>query len=193
MTAARVDPLTLDVPYRRDAEGPAAPVRVLLLVPHGAALLFVAALAGAAAAAALVAVAATGRYPRACWYLVEGAARWLLRVGSYVLLLTDADPPFALYDVPTHPVRAALERPPGGRVARWRPAVAWLLVLPQTALLPLLYAGVFLADAVAAASVALGRGFPRWMFDAAVRVMRFHCRVGAYALCMTSRYPGFRV
>jgi hypothetical protein len=176
----------------REGLGRPLPARVVLLVPHGAALLFVVVLAAGAAAVALVAVAVTGRYPRACWYVVEGTARWLLRAGAYLLLLTDAYPPFALYDVPSHPVRAGLEPPAGHRMARWRPPVAWLLVLPQTALLPLLYLGLFAADAVAAVSVLFGRGFPGSVFDASVRIMRFHCRVGAYALCMTPSYPGFR-
>jgi len=45
---------------------------------------------------AAVALLFTDRYPRGLWDLVVGVNRWGLRVGAYVLLLTDDYPPFRL-------------------------------------------------------------------------------------------------
>ena len=47
--------------------------------------------------AALVAIVATGRYPRGLFDFVEGVLRWANRVTAYAfLMLTDQYPPFRL-------------------------------------------------------------------------------------------------
>jgi hypothetical protein len=129
----RYPPFTLadvpDYPARLAVDGPPAPRRWLPLLawlfalPH---LLLIAALtagvdwtfdssdlriqapgvAGLAVLVAGIALLFTGRYPKGLYDLLVGAWRWSLRVGAYVMLLTDRYPPFRLDqggDEPTGP------------------------------------------------------------------------------------------
>jgi hypothetical protein len=186
-------PLRLDVDYQERYRRWLPLVRLLLLVPQSIALLFVEIGAAFGWLLAALAVIATGRYPRGLFEYMTGVGRWQLRYAGYLYMLTDAYPPFALYDQPAYPVRVALEYPPGGRIARWRPLVAWLLVVPQALELLVLYTGMFLLQLVALVSIVLTGTLPRPAFDMTVRILRFHGRVIAYAFFLTERYPGFVV
>jgi hypothetical protein len=168
-------------------------VKWLLAAPHAIALLFIEIGLLITILVSAVAVLVTGRYPRGLFQFMVGGARWLLRVTAYLYLLTDAYPPFALYDQPSYPVRFDLDYPPDGRVSRWRALLAWVLVLPQLVALPFIYIGVYLMILLALFSILFTRMFPPGVFDFVVRVLRFHSRVNAYALFMTERYPRFKL
>lgn len=193
ITADVESPLRLDVDYQEHHRRWLPLVRLLLLVPQSIALLFVEIGAFFAGLAAAVAVIATGRYPRALFDYATGVGRWQIRYAAYAYMLTDRYPPFALYDQPAYPVRVTLEYPPEGRIARWRPLVAWLLVVPQALELLVLYTGMFLLQLVAFVSIVLTGTLPRPAFDMTVRILRFHGRVIAYGSFLTERYPGFAV
>jgi hypothetical protein len=180
-----------EVTYQERYARATAPFKWLLLAPHTIALLFVELAMVVAWVVSAVAVVATGRYPRGLFDFNVGGARWLVRYAAYLYLLTDAYPPFALYDQPSYPVRFALDYPPGGRVARWRPLFAWALVLPQLVLLVVLYTAMLLLVLVAAGSIVFSGRYPRSAFDIVVRTLRFHSRVNAYGFFMTQRYPSF--
>ena len=71
-------------------------VKWLLVIPHIlilAVLIFLAELAGLVM---VIAVLATGRYPRGIFDFLVGVGRWSARVNAYAYLLTDRYPPFSL-------------------------------------------------------------------------------------------------
>src|SRR5436305_1358877 len=76
------------------------------------------------------AVIITGRYPEGMFNYMVGVMRWGTRVAAYVYLTTDRYPPFSLEDDREYPVRLNVEYP--AHIARWRPLVNWLLVIPTS-------------------------------------------------------------
>jgi Domain of unknown function (DUF4389) len=186
-------PVQYDVAYQERYVRWLPLVKWLLLLPHLIAFIFLSIAQVFACLWAGFAVVITGRYPESVFDYVVGVARWDMRIVAYWYMLTDDYPPFALYDMPSRPVRATLEYPPGGRVARWRPLFAWLLVLPHFVALVFLYIGLYLLLLVAFFSILFRGAFPRPIFDLAVRVLRWHAHVAGYALFTTATYPGFAI
>jgi len=70
--------------------------RIILVIPHLVALLFLGIAASFVALVAFFAVLFTGRWPEGMRSFVLDVYRWYLRVQTYFLLLTDVYPPFAL-------------------------------------------------------------------------------------------------
>jgi hypothetical protein len=186
-------------------------VKWLLVIPHAIvlALLWIAFVV--LGLLAIVAVAFTGRYPRAIFAFNLGVLRWTWRVGfyAYSALGTDRYPPFTLADVPGYPARLEIpypERLPRGLwLVRW-----WIVALPHYLVVaalagggiwlagsagdPRLQLGVITALALAAGLVLLFTGrYPRGLFDLLLGLDRWVVRVGAYAVLMTDEYPPFRL
>lgn len=63
-------------------------------IPHGIALMFYGLAAVVVTCIAWFAILFTGKYPRGMFDFVVGLFRWHMRVNAYLLLLTDAYPPF---------------------------------------------------------------------------------------------------
>lgn len=80
-------------------------VKWLLVIPHLIILYVIGAIAGIALVIAWFAILFTGRMPRGLHDFVTGYHRWLYRAMTYLLLLTDAYPPFTMDHVPS-PSRA---------------------------------------------------------------------------------------
>ena len=73
--------------------------RVLLAIPHMIVLYVLNALVGVVTLIAWFAILFTGNYPRGMFDFAVGVLRWQMRVGTYMLLLTDAYPPFTTAQV----------------------------------------------------------------------------------------------
>ena len=182
-------------------------VKWLLAVPHYLILALLWIAFPVLTAVALIAVVATGRYPRAIFDFNVGVLRWSWRVAfySYGALGTDRYPPFTLgrADYP-----ATLEIPYPERLSRGKALVKWwLLALPHYLVIAVLagaFTGGWLGDLqapglnallVAFAAIALlftGR-YPREIFALVVGINRWVLRVIAYAALLRDEYPPFRL
>ncbi|MGH2558889.1 MAG: DUF4389 domain-containing protein [Thermomicrobiales bacterium] len=71
-------------------------VKWLLIIPHAIILYFLILAVGIVHTIAWFAILITGSYPRGLFDFMTGVSRWANRVLVYVMLLTDAYPPFTL-------------------------------------------------------------------------------------------------
>ena len=89
--------LDLDYPDARSDLNRWLPlVKWLLVIPHIVVLAFLGIGAVVVIVIAWFAILFTGRYPRSLFDFTTGAMRWSNRIGAYLLLLTDAYPPFRM-------------------------------------------------------------------------------------------------
>ena len=166
-------------------------VKWLLAIPHYLALTVLGILAVVVAIVAGIATITTGRYPRGMFDFLVGVGRWNANVTAYLLLMTDRYPPFSLARVDGYPVSFDVDYPEDGRIARWRPILHWLLVIPfaivasVVALLGSIC--VFLAFFV----ILVTAKFPTGLFDIALISSRWQIRATAYLRWMTPKYPPF--
>jgi hypothetical protein len=161
----------------------------LLPIPHWFALFFVYIGTFLAIVVAWFAVLITGRYPRGLYDYVAGTLRWTNRVTAYSYLMTEQYPPFSLGDEPQYPIRTHFEYPPN--IARWRPLVHWILVIPHVIALWFVGIGAFFAFVIAWFAVVFTRTWPPGLFNFMAGYLRWNTRVSAYALWMTEEYPPF--
>ena len=165
-------------------------LKPLLALPHvilltASAVLLVLLYLGSA-----VSVIATGRYPRKLFAPLSAWLAWAWRILAYVCLLTDTYPRIIPNPKSTESVGMQIYLPPGGRVGRWRPFVAWVLVLGQLMFLPVVYASLALMVALAFFSILFTRMFSCGIFDFIVDALRFNAWLIVYCLFMTEQYPG---
>ena len=122
-------------------------VKWLLALPHWIVLAFVWIGAFFAVVASWFMVLFTGKYPEGIHSFITGTYRWTTRVTAYTMLMTDRYPPFSFEADDEYPARLdiAYTEP----IARWRPLVHWLLVIPYYlvayVLLLVAYVVVFIA------------------------------------------------
>lgn len=82
--------------------------RYLLAIPHFILAIVYGIGAFLAVIGAWFALMITGRYPEGLYDFVSGVLRWGSRLNAYVLLVTDAYPPFDLGEHPEYPVRVPI-------------------------------------------------------------------------------------
>ena len=162
-------------------------VKGLLLFPHWLALVFIWIGAFFALVGAWFAVLFTGKFPPGIHRFLTGTYRWTTRVSAYGMLMTDRYPPFSLDHDENHPVRfdVAYEE----QIARWRPLVHWLLVIPYALVAGVLLFVAYFVVVIAFFSILFTKKFPEGMFDFNVVTLRWQNRANAYNLWMTEKYP----
>jgi hypothetical protein len=79
------------------------------------------------------------------------------------------------------------------RVARRRPLVNWLLVIPLSLWLTMLAGGAAAVSVAGWFAILFAGRLPQRLGDYLVAVLRYQWRVLAYLYGLTDRYPGFRV
>ena len=140
-------------------------------------------------AATLLMIVFRQRYPR--WWFDFGRefARFGMRVGAYMALLTDEYPS----TTDEQSIHLELDYPDVEQgLNRFLPLVKWLLAIPHYIVLALLAIGAILAIFIAWFAVLFTGRYPRGLFDYVVGVARWGLRVQAYAiLLVTDRYPPF--
>jgi hypothetical protein len=214
MSAAEVYPVRVDASLDAPLSRWLWLVKWVLVIPHYIVLGFLWIGFVILSAVALVAIVATGRYPRGIFEFNVGVLRWTWRVQYYAIgaFGTDRYPPFMLADDPSYLAHLEVEYPQrlsrGLALVKW-----WLLAIPQYIIVALFtgsglwfgwqegsrdwsWGGIGLIGilAVIAAVVLLVTGrYPGQIFDFVLGMNRWVLRVAAYAGLMTDRYPPFRL
>lgn len=187
-------------------------VKWVLVIPHVVVLVLLWFAFAILTLVALVAIVATGRYPRGIFDYNVGVLRWSWRVGyySYSALGTDQYPPFTLGEAPGYPASLSVDYPErlsrGLALVKW-----WLLALPHYVVVGLLtgpqvawqdvdgtrYEGqiglIGILVLVAGVVLLVTGTYPQSVYDLVLGLNRWVYRVAGYAGLMTDVYPPFRL
>ena len=222
MAAAQAYPVRVDASLDPPLSRGLWLIKWILVIPHYIALAFLRLAFVVLSAVAMVAIVATGRYPRAIFAFNVGVLRWTWRVQYYAIgaFGTDIYPPFTLADDPAYPAHLEVEYPQrlsrGLALVKW-----WLLAIPQYLIIGLFTGGMPWWDwrlgpyylfpifsvapvnggfgligllAVIAAVVLLVTGrYPEQLYNFVLGLNRWVLRVAGYAGLMTDKYPPFRL
>jgi hypothetical protein len=182
-------PVRLDIEYPDRLSRLLIFVKWLLAIPHYFALFFLAIGAYVVWTISFFAVLITGTYPEGMFNYMVGVMRWAARVQAYLFLMTDAYPPFSLEDDPNYPVRVEIDYPP--QIARWRPLVHWLLVIPVALLATLILIAAEVCVFLAWFAILITGRYPQGMFNVVLIGHRWSLRTGCYLYWMEEAYPPF--
>ena len=140
-------------------------------------------------AATMLMIVFRQRYPRWWFDFAREFARFGMRVGAYLALLTDEYPS----TTDEQSVHVEIDYPDVEQdLNRFLPLVKWLLAIPHYIVLAFLAVGAIFAILIAWFAVLFTGRYPRGLFGYVVGVARWGLRVQAYAiLLVTDRYPPF--
>jgi len=163
-------------------------LRIFLAIPV---LIFWAAVSAAedgVILASWLAIIVRGRIPRWLFNFLVALYRWQLRALGYVLLLTEAYPPFE----GDYPIDFDLRYPE--RLTRWK-VLVWKLItaIPHAIMLMFLWVGALLVTILAWFFILFTGRYPRGLFEYVAGVIRWSVRVNAYFLSLTDEYPPFNL
>jgi hypothetical protein len=96
-------PVRFDLAYPERLSRGLIFIKWLLIIPHIIVLYIVSMLISIILFFAWFAILFTGRYPYSFFEFVTGYMRWIYRVTTYFMLMTDAYPPFSLGNTPASP------------------------------------------------------------------------------------------
>jgi hypothetical protein len=91
----------------------------------------------------------------------------------------------------SNPYPVQLDLDAGRRIARWRPAVQWLLAIPHLVVVSVLTSLRHVLTAVSFFTVLFTKRIPRPLFDAIAMTYRYEWRSLSYALFLHENYPPF--
>lgn len=176
-------PVRLDVDYPERQSRWKALLRLPLAIPV---LLFAYVLQGGAVLAIWIVILLRGRIPRWLFDFQVSVNRWSAGALGYLVLLTDAYPPFD----GQYAIRYEVEYPQ--RVSRWR-LVIWKLItsIPHLIVLYLLWIALGVVVMIAWFAILFTGRFPRGLHTFVVGVLRWGARVQAYAISITDDFPPF--
>jgi len=164
-------------------------IKWLLIVPHLIVLAFLAIGALFVVIFAFFAVLITGRFPRGAFDFLVGVYRWSVRVNAYARLMVDPYPPFSLEDDPAYPARFELAYPES--VERWRPLVAWLLIIPYAIVAWVINIAAGFATLFAFFTILFTKRYPEGLFEIVLVSTRWNARTIAYGHFALTKYPEF--
>ena len=128
----------------------------------------------------------TGRLPGYAVSFLSGFQRWEVRTYAYLLLLTDAYPPFGLLDT-DYPV--SIEISPG-RLNRAAVLFRLVLVFPAWVVATILWYGLGPILMIPTWLIVLIRGrMPQPLYEAIAASLRYWARMKAYWYLLTDVYP----
>jgi Inner membrane component of T3SS, cytoplasmic domain/Domain of unknown function (DUF4389) len=99
-------------------------------------------------------------------------------------------PPVAYGGGSDYPIDLQVDYPEGG-IARWRPLIHWLLVIPHFIVLLFLGLGVYIVDVIVFFAILITGRYPQGLFNFVAGTLRWGNRVVAYEYWMTEQYPPF--
>ncbi len=128
----------------------------------------------------------TGRLPDSIAGFLAGYQQWEIRLSAYLLLLTDAYPPFGWLDT-QYPVSVAV-RP--GRLNRFAVLFRVILAVPAWLVWEVLAYGLGMIMMFIAWLIVLIMGrMPRPLHDAIAAIVRYWARLKGYWYMLTDVYP----
>jgi hypothetical protein len=104
-------------------------------------------------------------------------------------MATPAVPPPPGSPAPFYPLQLDLEAP--DKIARWRPLVHWLLVIPHVVVLYVLAIVQRVVFVISFFAILFTGAMPEGLFGFNAMVLRYQWRVSTYALFMRQSYPEF--
>jgi hypothetical protein len=160
--------------------------RLLLAIPHFLVLYVLGIAASVVAVLGWLCALVTGRLPGFAASYLSGYTRWYCRVGAYLLLLTDAYPPFSLEEA-AYPVRVKASP---GRLNRLAVLFRLVLAIPAAIVSAILVSGVTTVVIFIAWLAALIAGkLPGSLHQAFAAVLRYATRYYGYLYLLTDTYP----
>ena len=164
-------------------------IKWFLLIPQFIVLVFLAIGAMFVLFIAFFAILFTGKFPKGMWDYLVGFHRWALRVMGYYLLVTDKYPAYSMEEQPEDTVRLHAEYPE--TVERWRPLVAWLLVIPYMVVAALIGWVASICSFLAFFTIIFTKRIPEGLFDVIRISFVWQMRAGFYNYWMSTEYPPF--
>jgi len=131
------------------------------------------------------------KYPRWWFNWNVELTRFILRVASYFLLMSDKYP--STDEEQWVHVEITYPDAKNG-INRWMPLVKWFLAIPHFICLAGLAIAAFVLEVIAWFAILFTGRFPRSFFDFVTGVLRWSLRVEAYAFLLTTdKYPPFNL